>query len=195
MDRLNIALVGCGDISGRHINAFQKVAERARIVVCCDTNCERAQNAANRTGADPVKIASDFRSVLSDPDVDAVDLCLPHNLHAPMAIAAANAGKHVLCEKPLALSIEECDAMLAAAQAAGVVLAHGEPLRCAGIVARAAELISEGRIGKLVGLQATTAYWQRAELNTEWRGRKSESGGGHLMVPSRNAAGGAKPRP
>lgn len=181
MDRLNVALVGCGDISGRHISAFQNCKERARIMVCCDTDIERAQSAAEKTGEDGAKAVTDFEAVFSDPSVDAVDLCLPHHLHARMTVAAAEAGKHILCEKPLALTVEECDSMISAAKAAGVVLAHGEPMRCAGLVIRAAQVISEGAIGRLVGLQAAIAYWQRAELNTGWRGRQSQSGGGHLM--------------
>ena len=185
MKRLNVALVGCGDISGRHISALEQFRESARIVVCCDSSISRADHAAAIVSGDvylrrPLTCTS-FDAVLANSEVDAVDLCLPHYLHAPMAIAAAKAGKHILCEKPLAISVEECDAMIAAAAQAGVVLCHGEPLRCAGIVTRAAELIAEGRIGNIVGLQATFAYWQRAELNTGWRGNRNESGGGHLM--------------
>lgn len=181
MNRLNVALVGCGDISGRHIAAYQKLTERARIAICCDSDKDRALRAALLTQDGNTRVVTDYESVLSDPDVDAVDLCLPHHLHAQTAIAAAMAGKHILCEKPLALTVEECDQMIAAAESAGVLLVHGEPVRCAGAITRAAELIAEGAIGRIAGLQATFAYWQRAELNTGWRGRKSESGGGHLM--------------
>lgn len=181
--RLKVALVGCGDISGRHISAFAKYCETASITACCDTSIERAQRAASdvaKTGALPT-ITQRYEDVLADPEIDAVDLCLPHHLHAPAAIQAAQAGKHVLCEKPLALNVEECDAMIVAAEQAGVVLCHGEPMRCAGVVMRAAAMIAEGAIGRIMGLQATFAYWQRPELNTGWRGNRHESGGGHLM--------------
>lgn len=192
MGRVKVAVVGCGDISGRHLAAFRNYAAQAQVAVCCDTDLERAQQAAEQTGADEdstedgqgverARAVTDFAEILADPEIQAVDLCLPHHLHAPFTIAAAEAGKHILCEKPLALTVEECDRMISAARAAGVVLAHGEPFRTAGNISQAAQIIQEGRIGKLVGLQATFAYWQRAELNREWRGRKSESGGGHLM--------------
>ncbi len=176
-----IALVGCGDISARHVEALEKHASRAQFTVYCDTDATRAAAIAALAAGHTARITTDFDAVLADADVDAVDLCLPHHLHAPFAIAAARAGKHILCEKPLAVSVEDCDAMIAAADAAGVTLCHGEPMRCAGIVARAAQIVAEGQIGRIAGLQATFAYWQRAELNTGWRGRKSESGGGHLM--------------
>ncbi|HLK59097.1 MAG TPA: Gfo/Idh/MocA family oxidoreductase [Chthonomonadaceae bacterium] len=181
MTRLNVAIVGCGDISGRHIAAYRHYGERARIAACCDTDPERAQRAAEQAQDDGARVVTDFYELLQDPGVDAVNLCLPHHLHADMTVAAAEAGKHILCEKPLALTPEECDRMIAAARAAGVVLMHGEPMRTAGNIERAAEIVREGRIGKRVGLQATFAYWQRAELNTDWRGRNSQSGGGHLM--------------
>jgi predicted dehydrogenase len=119
--------------------------------------------------------------VLADPTLDAVDLCLPHHLHAEMSIAAARAGKHILCEKPLALTVEDCDRMARAAAEAGVILMHGENLRTTETVEMAAELIRQGRLGTLVGLQATYAHWQWIELNLDWRTRPAESGGGHLM--------------
>lgn len=181
MTRLNVAIVGCGDISGAHLRAYRHHAERVRVAACCDTVQERAEKAAAQTGDDAPKMVTDYAAVLQDPEIDAVDLCLPHHLHAAAAIAAAQAGKAIFCEKPLARDPEECDAMIRAAQAAGVVLMHGEPMRTAGNVEQAAKLVREGAVGTLVGLQAAFAYWQRAELNQEWRGKMAESGGGHLM--------------
>lgn len=178
MPELNVALVGCGIISGAHLRAYEKVRERARVVVCCDSDRSRAKEAAGSIGA---SVSTDYSDVLADPGIGAVDLCLPHHLHADMAVAAARAGKHILCEKPLALSIAECDAMIAAARAAGVVLMHGENMRMAENVERAAAMVQEGRLGTVVGLQATYAHWQREALNTGWRARPEESGGGHLM--------------
>jgi predicted dehydrogenase len=180
MERLRVALVGCGDISGVHIDAFQKQAERAQIVLCCDTDVERARKAAETIG-DGARAVTDYAVALTDPEVDAVDLCLPHHLHAEAAVAAAQARRHILCEKPLALTPEDCDRMIAASREAGVVLLHAESMRLSEPVERADALIQEGRIGKVVGLQATWAFWQRETLNTGWRARPAEAGGGHLM--------------
>src|SRR5947209_2396884 len=144
MTRLNVAIVGCGDISGRHIAAYRHHGARARIVACCDTDRARAQQAAERTEDDTARAVTDLDELLQDPDIDALNLCLPHHLHAAVTVAAAQAGKHVLCEKPLALTPEECDRMIAASRAAGVVLMHGEPMRTAGNIERAAEVVRSG---------------------------------------------------
>jgi predicted dehydrogenase len=181
MTRLNVAIVGCGDISGAHLRAYRYHAARVRVAACCDTVRERAEHAATQAGDDTPKIVTDYAVLLQDPEIDAVDLCLPHHLHAAATLAAAQAGKAILCEKPLARNPEECDTMIRAAQEAGVTLMHGEPMRMAGNVMQAAKMVREGAIGTLVGLQAAFAYWQRVELNREWRGSAAESGGGHLM--------------
>ena len=122
-----------------------------------------------------------YEEILARPDVDAVDLCLPHDLHADMVIRAARAGKHILCEKPLAMTIEDCDRMIMAAQEHHVVLMHGENMRLAAHVERAAQLVQEGAVGKVVGLQGTMTYWQRAHMNQGWRGRQAQAGGGQLI--------------
>lgn len=181
MTRLNVAIVGCGDISGAHLRAYQHYTARVRVAACCDTVAERAEKAAAQAGDDMPKIVTDYAALLQDPEIDAVDLCLPHHLHASAVIAAAQAGKAILCEKPLARDPEECDRMIRAAQEAKVTLMHCEPMHTAGNVVQAAQLVQEGLVGTLVGLQACIAYWQRAELNREWRGAAHESGGGHLM--------------
>jgi predicted dehydrogenase len=186
MPPLQLALIGCGIISGQHLEAFAHRAERATVTTLCDTDPARtgaAQTVYTRAlGRDAeLRHTTDYATVLADPAVDAVDLCLPHHLHAEIAIAAARAGKHILCEKPLALTPEDCDRMMRAAEAAGVILMHGENMRAAETVERGAELIRAGRLGTLVGLQATYAHWQWIELNRDWRTRPAESGGGHLM--------------
>ena len=180
-ERLNIAVIGCGDIVGRHLDAYKSEIERASVVACCDPDGERAQKAASDCGNPQARVVGDYRALLMDDEVHAVDLCLPHHLHAPIAIAFAEAGKHVLCEKPLALNVEQCDAMIRAAEANGVTLMHLEPQRMSTTVAATAEIIREGRIGRVVGIQGTFAYWQRAELNRDWRADPAQSGGGHLM--------------
>ncbi len=122
-----------------------------------------------------------YDEILARADVDAVDLCLPHDLHADMMVRAAQAGKHILCEKPLAMTIAECGRMIAAAREYHVVLMHGENLRCAANIERAAQIVQSGEIGRIVGLQGTMTYWQRAHMNQGWRGQQAHAGGGHLI--------------
>ena len=122
-----------------------------------------------------------YVDILARSDIDAVDLCLPHDLHADMMIRAAQAGKHILCEKPLAMTVADCDRMIAAARENNVVLMHGENMRLSAQVVRAAQRVQAGDIGKIVGLQGTMTYWQRAHMNQGWRGRQAQAGGGQLI--------------
>lgn len=185
--------------------------DRARLVAFCDTDKERAQAAYNTYAAaleKPTIVSTTdashgaqaaysdavvantnvdatttqtYAEILARDDVDAVDLCLPHLLHADLTVQAAEAGKHILCEKPLALSVEDIDRMEAAARSHGVVLMHGENTRTVPHVSKMAELAQGGAIGKIVGLQGTFAHWQRAQMNQGWRGDPREAGGGELI--------------
>jgi predicted dehydrogenase len=94
---LRIAIIGCGDISERHLQAWNLQSSRAAIVACCDPDSERALKAVEACGDSGAVSVSDYRDLIDATELDAVDLCLPHHLHAPAAIAFAEAGKHVLC--------------------------------------------------------------------------------------------------
>ncbi len=179
MKVLNVALLGCGLISENHIKAYQKHADRARITACCDIDPEAA--AARAALAGDARVAT-FEEVLADPTVDAVEICTPHHLHAEAAVAAARAGKHVLCQKPLAKTLAECDAMIAAAQESGVTLYYGETNLTLPAAVQAERAVAAGRIGRLVGTQATFAYWQGGKiLGTAWRYDPAVTGGGQLL--------------
>ncbi|MBV9852849.1 MAG: Gfo/Idh/MocA family oxidoreductase [Armatimonadetes bacterium] len=180
MKFLNVALVGCGLISEEHIRAYQKQADRARIIVCCDIDPNKAAQRATLVG--DARAVTTLEEVLADPEVDAVEVCTPHHLHAEAVIAAARAGKHVLCQKPLAKTLAECDAMIAAAAGAGVTLFYGETSLTQPAAVEAARVIAEGRIGRLVGVQATLAFWQGGKyLSTAWRYDPGVTGGGQLL--------------
>jgi predicted dehydrogenase len=118
---LRVALIGCGGISGAHAAAYRKLgADIARVTVCADTVPALAERRAAELGG--ALVTADYREALARRDVDAVDICLPHHLHAQVAVEAAGAGKHVLVEKPMACTLHECREMIAAAEGAGVTL-------------------------------------------------------------------------
>lgn len=176
---LRVALVGCGLISEMHVRGYAAFPERARIVACFDVDRAKAEERAHPLGA---RVATSYEALLDDPEIDAVELCTPPHLHPAQAVAAAQAGKHILCQKPLARTVEECDAMIEAARSAGIVLYYGEIYRTmdVGIAARAA--IDAGRIGQVVGIQATYAHWQGGEyMGTAWRYDPRVAGGGQLL--------------
>ena len=154
--------------------------DRARIVVCCDLDGDKAAARAALIG--DARVVTRFEDVLTDTEVDAVEICTPHHLHPDAVIAAAKAGKQILCQKPLARTLEECDAMIAACKEAGVILYYGETNRTLPAAVLAKQVIAEGRIGTLIGIQARAAYWQGgAYMSTHWRYDPKITGGGQLL--------------
>ncbi|HEX5323683.1 MAG TPA: Gfo/Idh/MocA family oxidoreductase [Capsulimonadaceae bacterium] len=180
MKFLRVALIGCGIISEWHIRAYKEHADRAKITVCCDTDIERAKQKAELAGG--AKAVASFGEVLADPDVDAVEIATPHYLHCQEVVAAAKAGKQILCQKPLAKTLEECDIMIAAARDAGVTLFYGEMNRTLPAAIKAKEVVDSGRIGRLIGMHGVAAHWQGGDyLNTAWRYDPTITGGGQLL--------------
>lgn len=181
MPRIRVGIVGCGVISEAHIRAYQKVSDRAEIVVCCDPDLQRAQSRADLIGPH-VRITTDAQEVFGAADVDAVDLLTPHHVHLAQTRAALAAGKHVLLQKPLATSLEECDEIVKLGESARTVLYYGEThhtMPC-GVAARQA--ILDGEIGQVVATQATYAHWQGGVyLTTPWRYDPKIAGGGALL--------------
>jgi len=119
--RLRVGLIGCGGISNAHARAYKTLGpDVARVVATADVSAELAQRRGQELEAQ--QITTDYRAVVENPNVEAVDICLPHYLHAEVALAAARAGKHVLVEKPMACSMTEAKAMVETAKRAGVTL-------------------------------------------------------------------------
>ncbi len=145
--QIKVGLIGCGNIGmGAHLPAYAHIPE-AELVAVCEIIEERVHAAAERSGATAY---TDYRWLLEQEDVEMVDICLPTYLHAQAAIAAMEAGKHVLCEKPMAHTLEAADAMSKAAQANNVKLMIGQVRRFdhryAGIKAQ----IDAGKVGRPV---------------------------------------------
>ncbi len=112
MDRVNVAIVGCGRISDLHEMGYRG-RDDAAIVAVCDSNKRRARNKARDWGVE--KVYTDYDQLLADGEVDLVELLVPHHLHAPMTVAACEAGKHVSVQKPMSLTVSEAKDMIAAA--------------------------------------------------------------------------------
>jgi predicted dehydrogenase len=120
VDMLRIAILGVGWAGTRHVEAIRELGRKLTPVclVDSDTSFLRRQSAE----LEVEKTYPDYREALADPAVDAVSICLPHTLHATVAVAAAEAGKHILCEKPIAMTVDEATSMIEAADANGVKL-------------------------------------------------------------------------
>lgn len=155
-DPVRVALIGCGNIgAGGHAPAYAHIRE-ARLVAVCDHVPERAEATAQATGATAYV---DYREVLARDDVEAVDLCVPTDQHAPLAVDALRAGKHVLCEKPMARTLAEADAMIAAAQEHQRRLMIGHVRRFDHRYTAIAAAIEAGEIGKPVYIRRAERQW------------------------------------
>ena len=147
---VRVGLIGCGNIGAHaHAPAYAHIPE-ASLVAVCDINIARAQEVARATGATPYL---DYHELLAREDIDAVDICLPTYLHARVSIEALRHGKHVLCEKPMAVTLAEADAMIAAAQEAGRVLMIGHVRRFDPRYVAAKQALEAGEIGQLVHIR------------------------------------------
>ena len=177
MKTVNIGILGTGGIAQSHARGLA-AAPAARITAAADMN-EAAVRAYAAAHGVP-RVHTDYHAVLDDPAVDAVVICLPHALHAEAALAAARAGKHVLCEKPLGISVAECDAVIAACRAANVNLMVGHTHRFILEHLRARELLREGAIGDVLHVHDSVQAPNRHK-DMGWRGVRALAGGGVFM--------------
>lgn len=182
MQPVRVGLVGCGKIGTIHAAALQSLSE-VEFVAVCDANPERASAFAAQYGARPF---SDLATMLREGGVEAVVIGTPHPLHAAPAIQAAEARVHVLVEKPMAASLADCDAMLAAAKKAGVTLGVISQRRLFEPVMRMRTAIDAGKIGS-PALGVFLMYsWRDADYyrSDPWRGKWDTEGGGVLVNQS-----------
>ncbi|WP_174612984.1 Gfo/Idh/MocA family protein [Virgibacillus ihumii] len=155
MDTLKVAVVGCGSIArNRHLPEYA-AEENVQIKAVCDVVEERAMEMANLYGSD---VYIDYHEMVKETEIDAVSVCTPNALHAPVSIAALEAGKHVLCEKPMATSSEEAEEMIQAAEKSGkkLMIAHNQ--RFVPSHQKARELIENGEIGKIYSFRTTFGH-------------------------------------
>ncbi|MCB1489496.1 MAG: Gfo/Idh/MocA family oxidoreductase, partial [Bauldia sp.] len=148
---MRIGILGSGFMGGTHARAYAKIPG-VEIVAVSSLNPEKAEALASQVGATAV---TDDRAIIEDPTIDAVSNTLPTHLHPETTIAALNAGKHVLLEKPFALTAEDCDGMIAAAKASGKILMVAHVLRFWGEYVSLAEFVHAGRIGKPISAIAS----------------------------------------
>jgi len=186
MSSVNIAMIGYAFMGRAHSNAYRQVGAfftprlMPRMKVLCGRDRAAAETAAARLGWD--EVATDWRDVVTRPDIHVIDICTPGDSHAEIAIAAAGSGKAVFCEKPLANTLAEAESMLRAVEAGGVVNMVCHNYRRAPAVALAKQLIDAGRIGEIRHYRGT--YLQDWIVDPAfplvWRLRKERAGSGAL---------------
>ncbi|WP_335872592.1 Gfo/Idh/MocA family protein [Bacillus sp. 2205SS5-2] len=176
MSKLNIGVIGCGSIAQyRHLPEYAN-NNQVEIVAVCDIVEERVQKTADIYGANAY---IRFEDLLANEDIHAVSVCTPNNLHASISIAALNAGKHVLCEKPMATSREEAERMIIAAKENDrkLMIAHNQ--RFVSSHRKAKQLIENGEIGKIYSFRSAFGHggpegWS-ADGKNSWFFKKEEA--------------------
>ena len=179
-DILQSAIIGCGVIGPTHADALKSLAsEGVRLAAFADVVPEKAEALATKYGAE----ATTFEAILADPAIDCVHVCVPSGLHAELGVRALNAGKHVVVEKPMDISLAACDALLAAQQKSGKRLAVISQHRFdkASVDVKAA--LDAGLLGPMVYAEARVPWYRTQEYydSGDWRGTWALDGGGALM--------------
>ena len=188
MPKLRIGLIGYGGIGRVHAAAYRAIpfhyglpADSINIAGVATTREETARRAADEIGCD--FCTGDYRDLLARDDIDAVDICTPNNSHHEIVLAAAQAGKHVYCEKPLAMNVTQAERMVGAVDAAGVKGQMTFNFRFFPAVARARQLMEDGFVGRVFSFRGRyhrSSYISR-EKPMSWRLQREITGGGALF--------------
>lgn len=175
---LKVAIIGAGNISPAHIEGYLRFPERCRIVAVCDIFEEKAERRIADFGLTDAKAYKDYKELL-ELDIDLVSVCTPPYTHAPMAIDFLRADKHVLVEKPMASSLQECDAMIAAARETGNILSVVAQNRFRTPMMKLKSVLDSGMMGDIVHAQVDSFWWRgHCYYDLWWRGTWEKEGGG-----------------
>ncbi len=175
--RLKLAVVGCGKFGGKRLEACRKADDSIDLRAVVDSDAARAEIAGAKYG---VRHSSDLEAVLSDPEIEAVIIAVPNNLHAPLAIQALDAGKHVMVEKPLAVRPEQAEQIVQAADRNERFVKTASNHRFFPPVIKAHELYSQGLIGQALSFRG--AIGNNGSLTRDsWFWKKEIAGGGTMI--------------
>ena len=177
--KLKVGIIGLGWPGREHLKGYKQCGN-VQVVALCDMNAELAQGQADEHGIEAVY--GDHKKMLKGAGVDAVSVCLPNFLHAPISLDALRAGKHVICEKPPALNAAEARRMAAAARAGGLTLQYALSQRFVGANKLARDYVQKGELGEIYFGRAVYHRRRGIPLGTQsWFVNKKLSGGGALI--------------
>ena len=171
-DRVGVGLVGLGEIGQVHL-AGLRASPNAELVAICDLDADLVERSRGTE-----RVAASLDELLGDGAISVIDICLPHHLHAPFALRAIEAGKHVVLEKPMAMSVAECDEIIAAAAASNVAVGVSHNQLFYEPHARVAAMIDSGELGELRTIRARLAIGGKYGA---WRSDPELAGGGLMM--------------
>lgn len=174
MKKLKFALIGCGRIALRHAEIINNIAE---LTAVCDIKPERADEFSKKFSSNPYTSIEDL--LLNETGTDVVSVCTPNSFHSAHTIAALKAGKNVVCEKPMAISVDECKKMMIEADLTGKDLFIVKQNRFNPPVAALKQVIEAGRLGKILNVELN-CFWNRNDeyyRQSDWKGKKAIDGG------------------
>jgi predicted dehydrogenase len=182
-------MIGVGGSGGwGHFPGYMMIPDKVKISAICDANIEVAKEKARLVNA---KTFSDYNEMLKDPNIEAVDICLPHFLHGKVALDALEAGKHVIVEKPFTTTLEEADAVIASAKRHNLKLMVAENTRFVNAYEVAKDLVDEGVTGQILFARTYIGgmdpyigahiLGKRAEDEKNWRNFQKKAGGGAIF--------------
>src|SRR5215469_14216517 len=180
MNRIRTAVIGTGFMGRTHLEALRRV-ENVDVVEVAATSLDKARAAAD--GYNVLNATGDWRDVIADPSIDAVHITTPNESHFPIAKAAFEAGKHVLCEKPLAMSVAEAETLVKLQAAKKLRGAVNHNLRCYPMVQQMRAMREAGEFGEILVVQGTYSQdWMLFETDWNWRVDPAVSGASRVMA-------------
>lgn len=191
---LRIGLIGCGGITQPHVDGWKSVADRAKIVAVADVSEAATQARIAQIGYN-VRIYRDYHELLNDPEVDAVDIALPHHLHCEAIVAAAKAGKHLMTEKPLCLNLDEAGQIATAVKQSGIIMMAAHNQLFFPSVLQAKQMLMKGDLDRVYMIHSFDCSARRRPLSLDkatwgkpdapsamgWRSDPSKMGGGEYI--------------
>lgn len=180
MSKLRFAIVGCGVIHGTHIDAIKALPDDAELIAVCDEVPEAAKKTAEKHG---VPAYTSLETMLQEAAFDVLNVCTPSGLHARHGVLGAKAGKHIVCEKPIDVSLEAADSLIAACRENNVKLVVISQHRYSEGMRQLKQYLEAGRLGDLVYGESVTKWYRTQEYYDSggWRGTWALDGGGALM--------------
>ena len=181
--KVRLALIGAGGISGAHVGGILAHQDKIECVALCDVSETNLETRAKQLGAEPARF-QDWKKMLAamGDRIDAVDICLPHHLHAPAIFDAAAAGKHILFEKPMCINLEEGDRIIEAVKKAGVIYMSAHNQLFTPALREMKQMIDDGAVGKVRWIRSQDSFiLPSSVLKGQWRSSVKLQGGGELI--------------
>ena len=179
MPALRVALVGAGNIASHHLPAYAQFPEHVRLVAVCDLDETLARKRAREVGVE--RVYGDVDALLREVACDALDVCVTPDQHASVALAAIESGRHVLVEKPFALTLADCRGLVVAADRAGVTLMVAQNQRFLPSHQAARAIIASGELGEIRAVQTTSIQHWGALAEGHWQYDGARAGGGAVI--------------